>query len=157
MKKLISLLLAPMLLTGCYNYSVVDPASVSPGMAVRARISASAAPRYSTMLGTSDARLLTGKLVDTQAGALTLEVPAVPMGTVGAQEGLVQRVSVARGDVIELESRKLDSKKTGILIGTASVGVGALIVAGLRGHSSGEGAVTEPPINFVVRLLSFHF
>jgi len=157
MPKPIALLFAPALLAGCYNYAAVDSANLTPGMAVRARISASAAPRYASTLGTSNARVLSGKLIDTQGGDLTLEVPAAPIGTVGAQEGLVQRLAVSRSDVLELEARRYDAKKTGMLIGVAAVGIGAGVAVALRGKSSGEGAVQEPPVNFVIKLVRLHF
>src|SRR4051812_11894607 len=61
-------LLLPALLAGCYTYAPGEAASVQPGIGVRARISPAAAARIEPLLGTSDARLLTGTVIDNAGG-----------------------------------------------------------------------------------------
>ena len=146
------------LLSGCYTYAPLESSDAMPGSNVRARLSATAAARIAPSLGAGDARLLTGVVVDAQKDALTLEVPTVPVGTSTAQQGLFQRVTVARTDMLEIERRTLDKQRTGTVIGAAIVGAGMVTAAIIHGQSSGSSAPTEPPSNFARRLVfSFRF
>ena len=105
----------------------------------------------------SDARLLSGAVVDNQADGLTLKVPSVPAGTVGAPDGLFQQILINRGDLLELETKQLDRTRTRVAIGAAVVGTAALAVAVLHGaRSVGDAAVTEPPANFTLGFLRVH-
>lgn len=145
----IALLLAPAVLAGCYTYSPIEVAAVTPGMEVRARVSAVTAAQLGPSLGMGDARLLTGSVVDKQDEGLTLKVPSVPAGTAGAPpEGLFQQILITRAQLLELESKQLDNTRTRIAVAAGVVGVTAVAVAILRGHGSGESAVVEPPANF---------
>src|SRR4051812_39123990 len=114
------------LLSGCYTYTPLDSAAPPPGSNVRARLSAPAAARIAPSLGGTDARLVTGLVVDAQPTALTLEIPTVPAGTATAQTGLFQRVTLSRTDVLELERRTLDKQRTGVVVGAALVGAGVI-------------------------------
>jgi hypothetical protein len=151
--KTISLLIAPVMFVGCYTYSAIDPASAAPGMEVRARVSAATAAQLGPSLGMSDARLLSGPVVQNDAEALTIKVPTAPIGTIGAQEGLFQQIPLNRRDVLELESRQLDRTRTGVAIGAAFVGAAVLAATMLHGRSTGAEAVTEPPANFNIGVL----
>jgi hypothetical protein len=141
-------LVALALFGGCYTYSTIDLASVTPGMEVRARVSAATAAQLGPSLGMSDARLLSGPIVQNDADGLTIKVPTAPMGTIGAQEGLFQQILINRSDLLELESRRIDRARTGVVIGAAFVGATVIAVTALHGRSSGDNAVTEPPANF---------
>jgi hypothetical protein len=154
--RFVVLLLAPPLLAGCYTYSPIELAAVTPGMEVRARVSAATAVQLGPSLGMSDARLLSGSVVDQHADGLTLKVASVPAGTVGAQEGLFQQILITRADLLELESKKLDDTRTRLAVGTGVVGAVALAATILHGRSSGESAVTEPPANFNLGILRVH-
>jgi hypothetical protein len=125
-------------------------------MEVRARVSAATAAQLAPSLGIGDARLLSGSVVDQQAEGLTLRVASVPPGTIGAPDGLFQQILITRGDLLELESRQLDNTRTRFAIGAGVVGAAVVAVAILRGHSSGESAVVEPPANFSLGLLRIH-
>jgi hypothetical protein len=146
--KLVGLLIASALSAGCYTYSTIDLASAAPGMEVRARVSAATAAQLAPSLGMSDARLLSGPVVQRDADGLTIRVPTAPIGTIGAQEGLFQQILVNRSDLLELESRQLDRTRTGVMIGAAFVGATVIAVTALHGRSSGANATTEPPSNF---------
>jgi hypothetical protein len=152
--KSVGLLFAPVLVAGCYTYSTIDLASATPGMDVRARVSAATAAQLGPSLGMTDARLLSGPVVHKEAEALTIKVPSAPVGTIGAQEGLFQQILISRGDLLELESRQLDRTRTGVMIGAAFVGAAAIAITALHGHSSGDAAVTEPPANFNIGFLT---
>jgi len=110
---------------GCYTYTPVQPASVTPGAGVRARVSASAAERLAPLVGVNDARLLTGTFVGTDAAGFLVEVPTTSqVGTAGTLQSLAQRISIPRGDLLELETRTLDRTRTAIVVG------GVAIIAG---------------------------
>jgi hypothetical protein len=100
-------------------------------MGVRARISANAAEQIAPLLGVSDARVLTGKLVENSSGAMIVEVPTMVPARAGASaQSLYQRISIAPGQLVELESRQLDRTKTGLVVGaTVVIGTSAAIAA----------------------------
>lgn len=129
--KIVAPLVVPVLFTGCYTYLPIEPAA-----------------QLAPSLGMSDARLLTGSVVDKQADGFTLKVASVPMGTIGAQGGLFQQILITRADLLELESRRLDDTRTRIAVAAGVVGAAAVAATILRGHSSGESAVAESPSNF---------
>jgi hypothetical protein len=140
-------MLVPALVAGCYTYSPIEVAAVTPGMEVRARVSATTAAQLAPSLGMTDARLLSGSVVDNAEG-LTLKVASVPAGTVGAQDGLFQQILITRTDLLELEFKQLDNTRTRLAVGAGVLGAVGVAAANLRGHGSGESAVVEPPANF---------
>ncbi len=127
-------LLMPALLAGCYTYAPVPSSSLSPGTGVRARVSATAAERVAPLLGVSDARVLTGTLIDNQSGTLIVEVPTLAQASVGTGgQSLNQRISIAPTDLVEIESRKLDRQRTGLVVGVAAIVAASATVAALKG------------------------
>lgn len=140
------------LFSGCYTYAPLDTAGATPGSNVRARLSIPAASRIATSLGNGDARVLSGIVIDTGKDVFTLEVPSVPMGTATAPQGLFQRVSIGRSDVLELERRTLDKPRTGIIVAAAIAGAGVITAAIVHGQSTGANSPIEPTSNFVRRL-----
>src|SRR5438309_11236766 len=116
MKRLAPLISA--LAAGCYTYAPVQLAAVQPGMGVRARISASAAEQVAPLLGMSDARVLTGTLIENSSGAIIVEVPTVSPAVPGAPPpSLSQRISIAPSQPLELESHQLDRTRTMVVAG----------------------------------------
>jgi len=156
--KAVGALLAPAALAGCYSYSVIDAAGAKPGMEVRARVSMATASQIGPSLGVSDARLISGAVVNNQSDALTLKVPTVAPGTMGQQEGLFQQILINRSDVLELESKQLDRTKTRWMVGAAVVGAAVVMATIIKsGRSSGDNAVVEPPSNFNRRGIQLRF
>jgi hypothetical protein len=142
-------LVAPAAFAGCYSYSVIDVAGAKPGMDVRARVSMATASQIGPSLGVSDARLISGAVVDNQRDGLTLRVPTVPAGTVGVQDALFQQILINRTDLLELESKQLDRTKTRWVVGAAVVGAAVVAATIIRsGRSTGDNAVVDPPSNF---------
>ena len=142
-------LVAPAAFAGCYTYSVIDVAGAKPGMDVRARVSMAGASQIGPALGVSEARLVSGAVVDNQREGLTLKVATVPAGTMGAQDGLFQQILINRSDLLELESKQLDRGRTRFVVGAAIVGAAIVTATIIRsGRSTGEPAVTDPPSNF---------
>ena len=100
-------------------------------MGVRARITASASEQVAPLLGVSDARVLTGKLIDNSSGTMIVEVPTMVPARAGASaQSLYQRISIAPNQLVELESRQLDRARTALAVGaTVVVGTSAAIAA----------------------------
>jgi len=121
------------LCAACYTYAPIDPAAAPSGADVRARISASAAERITPLVGV-ETRVLNGKLIDNTASGIVVEVPSVvPSSSSGVMETLHQRVSINRGDVLELETRRIDRLRTGALVGGAVIVATSLWINSLRG------------------------
>jgi hypothetical protein len=133
-----ALLCALPLLTACYAYASIDPAGVQPGTNVRARVSAAAAERLGPLLAISNARLLSGRLVENRADTMIVEVPTITQASVGTSiEALHQRVSIPRAELLELETRRLDRLRTTALAGSAAIVVGAVVIKAINGEPGG--------------------
>ena len=127
-------LLTPVLLAGCYSYAPIQPSLVQPGTGVRARVSPTAAEQIAPLLGTTDARVLVGTLVDNRSGTMIVEVPRMTQsGGGGAAQSLNQRISIAPGQLVELETRRLDRKRTAIVVGAVAIVSGSATIAALKG------------------------
>jgi hypothetical protein len=133
---------ALVLVAGCYTYAPIDPAAVRSGTSVRARVSGAGADRLAPLLGTTDARLVNGRLVDVRTDTLIVEVPTVVQAGVGSSlETLHQRVSIPRSDLLELETRRLDRVRTGLVAGSAAILVSALVLNATKGNRGSD----QPP------------
>ena len=151
-------LLLPVLVTACYTYAPGDVAAVQPGTGLRARISPTAAARIEPLLGTSDARVLTGTLIENSSGALLLEVPVSVQPSIGGTpQSFFQRVSIARADVIELDTRQLDRTRTGLLVAAAAVIGGSAALAALHGGPSSDRPPTGSSSETKAILWRLHF
>lgn len=127
------------LCAGCYSYAPIEPAVALPGTSVRARISGAAAEKLVPIFGSANARLMSGKLIENGSTGMILEVPTVVTTGVGTSvETLHQRVSIARTDLIELETRQVDRLRTGALLSGAALIVGSAAYKTLTGNGSGE-------------------
>lgn len=148
-----ALCLAPVLpvAAGCYSYTPISPAAAPAGSEVRARITGAASDRVAPLLGTFDTRVLTGNVVENNAGAMVLEVPNGAMPNV--TESIVQlhaRIPLAAADMVSLEQRKLDVPRTVIFTSAIAVGIGFGVATALRAGGSGDagkGPPEPPPIN----------
>jgi hypothetical protein len=150
------LLVAGLLATqGCYSYVPTRLESIQPGEAVRLRLSPEEAERLEAIRLT-DVRLMDGVVVRNDSDEVLLETP---VGRLDPQRGtrpLVQRVNIAVGEIIEVESRRRDNMKTGAAIGAVGVAVGVGIVAALKGgfgqgSNEGEGPLEDRRIPFILR------
>src|SRR5919202_4732287 len=154
MPRILALVLS--LLAGCYTYAPIDPGAVAPGTSIRVRVSGAGADRLEPLLGTSGARVLSGVFVDSRADTMIVQVPSVVAAEVGSSlQPLYQRVSIPRGDVLELETRRLNRGRTAALAGAAAVTITAAVVSAVRsdrgkeqlpgGGGPGESRVPAPP------------
>ena len=144
-----SLLLVP-LLTACYTHAAIEPRALRSGTSIRARISAATAEGLESVLGVSDARLLTGVVVTTSADTVIVEVPTSVRAEVGSSvRTLKQRVAIPRASIVEIESRTVDRRRTTLLVGSVAVVAGILIVKTVHGGPGSErppgGGPPEPP------------
>lgn len=122
----------------CYNYTPTQAGAVPPGAEVRTRITPSASQSIAPLLGTAP-RVLTGKLISEGRDTVILEVPAVTQAEIGSSvQTLNQRVSLAKGEVIEWEIRTLDRRRTYALVGGAAVIIGVALVNALKGEPGSE-------------------
>jgi hypothetical protein len=127
--------LLPLLLAGCYAYAPIKPGRVQPGTNVRVRVSGAAAERLAPLLGASDARLLSGRLVENRADTMIVEVPTITQASIGTSiEQLHQRLSIPRAELLELETRRLDRWRTAALVGSAAIIVGAVVIRAINGE-----------------------
>lgn len=128
------------LLTACYTYAPIEPARIQPGTGVRARLSGAAADRLAPLLGTTSTRVVSGRLVDTRADTMIVEVPTVVQASVASSmETLHQRVSIPRADLVELETRRLDRFRTAALAGGVALVVGVVVIKSLEQDPGRDG------------------
>lgn len=124
-----SLLFLVPVLAACYTYAPIESATVQPGMSVRARISAATAEQIEPLLGTTDARLLSGVVVGNLRDTLTMEVPTTARTLVGrSMQTLKQRVTIPRSAVLDLEQSTLDRVRTTAVASAALVIVGSVVI-----------------------------
>ena len=127
-------------------------------MGVRARISAAAAEQVAPLLGVSDARILTGKLIDNASGTMIVEVPTMVPARAGASaQSLSQRISITPGQLVELESRQLDRGKTAIVVGAVVVIGGSAAIAAFKGGSGLDRPPGGSSSDAKLPLLRLHF
>jgi hypothetical protein len=151
-------LLAATLAAGCYTYAPAIVASLEPGAGVRASVSPTAASRIGPLLGTADARVLEGKLIDNASGTLVVEVPTVVQaGINGSMPSLSQRVSIVPGDLVQLETRRLDRGRTALVTAVAVLIGGSAAIAALKGGPTSDRAPTGTTSESRVPLFRLHF
>lgn len=155
-----SLFLSPFVV-GCYSYAPIDPAAAPVGTEVRAHISGAASDRIAPIIQQFNQRVLTGKVDENNAGAMTLEIQTgAALNSGNTIAPLMQRVPLDRGDVVQLETRRLSTARTAVMMAAVAGGTALAAYAALRGRgdSSGDNGGTggPPPINRIP-IIRFHF
>lgn len=130
--------IASVFLSGCFTYIPIEPGDVEPGLDVRARVSPTASARIAPLLGSTDARRLDGKLITRTGDTLIVEVPTVMLHNREFGRTPNQRVSIPRGDLVELEVRKMDRWRTLGVVGGAAVVLGVTLTKALKGEPGKE-------------------
>ena len=138
MKPAVSAIVACVLLSGCFTYIPIEPGDVEPGVSVRARVSPSAGARIAPLLGATDARRLDGTMIAHASDTLIVEVPTVVVDTREFGRQPNQRVSIARGDLVELEVRRLDKVRTAGVVGGAALILATTLIKALKGEPGRE-------------------
>ena len=109
-------------LQGCYTYTPINVADVTPDMDIRAELTPAARDALADVLPGND-RTLDGTVIENGGNELLLQVEAVATQRGVRLETLDQRVRVDRAGIIEVEMRQRDQAKT--------YGLAALVVAGV--------------------------
>jgi hypothetical protein len=125
--------------TACYTYHAVPLENAPVGHTVRARISAAEAERVSGILG-REQRLLEGQLIDRPDGGLLIAIPSTLAVQGSSSVATFQRISVPRESLLEVETRRLDKRRTA---GAIAFGVTAVTLVAVNAfansNSSGRG------------------
>ena len=148
------------LLVGCYSYTPITPAAAPTGSEVRARITGAASDRVAPLLQSFDTRVLVGSVVENNGGELVLQVPLGARPNVTEIVAPLQtRIPLAVADMVSLERRRLDVKRTTVLVGGIAAGIAAGVFVALRaGGDSDEGkSPDEPPPIARIPIWRFHF
>jgi len=134
------LLIGLPLLAACYTYAPIDPIMAHPGMSVRAHVSGATAEQIEPVLGISNARLVSGRLIDNRGDTLIVEVPAVFRAEIGSSiQTLYQRIAIPRTGLHELETRQVDRVRTTAVTAASAIVAGVLIVRAVKSNPGKEG------------------
>ena len=134
-----SLILLPYL-AACYTHAPIEPNALRARTSIRARVDAATAERLEPLLGIGNARLLSGVVITASPDTLIVEVPTSVRTEIGSSvQTLNQRVAIPRASIFELETRRIDRLRTGLVVGSASLIAGALIFRAVRGGRGDEG------------------
>lgn len=122
-------------LAACYTHAPIEANALRPRASIRARVNAATAEQLEPLLGISNARLLSGVIITASPETLIVEVPTGVRAEIGsAVRTLNQRVAIPRASIVEVETRTIDRRRTGIVIGSASLLAGVLIYRAVRGE-----------------------
>ena len=134
-----SLILLP-LLAACYTHAPIEPHALRANTNIRARVNAATAEQLEPLLGIGNARLLTGVIITASPDTLIVEVPTAVRAEVGSSvQTLKQRVAIPRAAIFEVETRKVDRLRTGLVVGSASIAAGILIFRAVHGGRGADG------------------
>ncbi|HET6680848.1 MAG TPA: hypothetical protein VFG84_06575 [Gemmatimonadaceae bacterium] len=122
-------------LPACYSYHVVPTEQLSVGKSVRARLSADEATRLQGVLGRTD-RTLDGRLMASSDSGLLMAVPTSRIGPEGITH---QRILVPRSSLLEVEERRLDRFRTGIVVAAITAVAAAVVVTQFDVGSPNDG------------------
>lgn len=152
-------LLAPVL-SACYAYTAAPASGARVGERVRVRVSGVEADRLEPTLGLSG-RSIEGDLLEVADSSIALGV-ALPYQLDGPtmSSRAQQRIVIPRGELQELELRRLDKVRTSLLIGAGVAGVVAIAASkgsSLIGGGGGGGSPNERRVPVMVPLLKWRF
>lgn len=133
-------LVAAFAASGCFAYVPSSPQELVPGEAVRLRLSAQEAMRYAD-LRLADPRSMEGKYLERSDAELMIEATVSPSDRERGTQLLVQRVTVPLTGILDVEKRKVDNVRTGLVVG----GGAALVAAFIVGNATGWGSEDESP------------
>ena len=129
-------------LAGCYQYALTSFEAVTPGTEIRVTLSSEKVLEMEPLLG----RLLPqleGEMLERRADALLLAVPQLQAGgSVAPSTRLRQRFWFEERDLIRLETKTLNRRRTGILMSVTGALVGYTLYWALGG---GAVDTDEPP------------
>jgi len=131
-------LAAALAASGCFAYVPSSPQELVPGEGVRLRLTAQEAMRYAD-LRLADARSLEGKFVDRSDSEVMVEATVGTSDRARGTQLLLQRVTVPLTGIVDVERKKLDTVKTGLLVGAGAAAVSAILFQDALGYGHNEG------------------
>jgi len=143
----IAALLPTLVGAACFQYVPIPPAEAPVGKEVRLHLTDAGLARLRDSLGDQLPRLgktIEGPLIASQGQRLLVGVPAWN-GPESPRDGFQQRVSISVSDLLGVERKKLDKRKTSLIVAAAGVALGAFVVAHVSGVFGGTtGPYPEP-------------
>lgn len=147
-------------LSACYAYTAAPPAGARVGERVRLRVSGAEADRLEPTLGLSG-RSIEGDLLEVADSSIAVGV-ALPyqLDATTMSSHAQQRIVIPRGELQELELRRLDKVRTSLLVGAgvaAVVAIAASKGSSLIGGSGGGGSPNERRVPIIAPMLRWRF
>jgi len=141
-------------LGGCATYHETSLEALTVGGEVRARLSDSGSRRLEEVTAGNDSDQVDGTLAGVGADSLVLEVWRSDLVTGGAFRPGRVRVPFQRGEVIEIQERRVSYLRTGVLLGAVVVAGAVLISESIGGgRAGGQGGGGGPEITLLPRRL----
>ena len=133
-----SLLIAAVVLSasGCHTFQPVPVSELTPGEAVRARVTGAFSDSLSPILA-GDARVIEGSYVESNGSTVYLDVPVSSAYQGMRLQTLNQRIEVPVAAFVEMERKQLSKERTGLAVGSAVVAAAALVISQLSGEAGG--------------------
>lgn len=117
---------------GCYTYTPIDVADLTPQMEVRAEVTPAERESLADVLP-GDNRVLEGTFISRSGDELLLQVEAVAAQRGVRLETLDQRIGVDPAGVLQLELKEKDQAKTIGLAALIAGGVATVVIIATQG------------------------
>jgi hypothetical protein len=134
--------------SSCYTFQPAELDELSPGTAVRLRLSPESAEQLQEVRMTEE-RLMDGSFVERQGDRWLFSTPVVGFDPTTGGRTLSQVVALDLNGIRDVELKRLDRARTGLLIGAGAAVVSYFIVSQLQdgaGSQSGpEPGLPESP------------
>jgi len=145
MPKRVVLIIAVICGSGCYSYSESAIADVTPGTAVRLRVTGAEADRLAEVRR-SDDREVPGTLVRHADDSILLATPVTSPDATAGGPRLTQRIEIPLAQVQEVEVRRLDVLRTVALVGGVAAAAAFVVIEGFgKGNANDDGPPIENP------------
>lgn len=137
------------LTTGCYRYSEIPVADLSPGMTVRVSVSATGVDRLSSG-DSGQARLLrersvSGAVARADADSLVLAVPVTVMEANVRQRTALRDLALLRSEVRDARLRRFDRTRTTWTFVALGIAAAASVTFALQRGGRAGGTIPPPP------------
>lgn len=133
------------LTAGCYSYAPVRVESLTPGQAVRVRLTPNEAQRL-TELRRTENRLMEGTYLESSGLQLTVNTQVSRNDPMAGTRALIQTIDVPLTEVVEVEEKHFDRLKTGLVAGGLLAGVvWAILEATGPAVAPGDNPPPPPP------------
>lgn len=137
---LVIVILAPILLSGCFNYIPAEIGAIPEGSRVRAQLTPEGSAELERRTG-RERTVIDGKLVERRGNSVVFSVRSVFGSESGTGSALKQHVDVQRQHIGRVERKEIDGTKTTLLIAGSSVALGAATFLAV----SGDPVSSNPP------------